>query len=147
MTLAVFAAIAVLVLRGLIRKPQAIMAVLAGAYIASVALSQSLRGVDLRPLLVGIDAFVVALMVPLWAQYRSQRARVVGALGMVQVGWAIFSGGTGTQWATWAAIENAMFVAQVLVAGGDADGIAAWLGDRIARLRARGAGLLGHVGG
>ena len=59
----------------------------------------------------------------------------------------IVSGGTGTQWATWAAIENAMFAAQVLVAGGDADGIAAWLGDRLARLRARGAGLLGHVGG
>lgn len=37
MTLAVFAVIAVLVLRGLIRKPQAIMAVLAGAIVLSFA--------------------------------------------------------------------------------------------------------------
>lgn len=147
MTLLVYAVIGSLVLRALLRKPQAIMVVLSVAFIASVALAEALRGPELRAVLTAIDAFVVALMVPLWAQYRSQRARIVGAVGMVQVGWAMFSGGSGTVWAMWAAIENALFVAQVLVAGGDADGIAAWLGDRLSRLRARGAGLLGHVGG
>ena len=105
------------------------------------------HGADLRPLPVALDAWVVAAMAVLWSMYRSQRARVVGAIGMVKVGFDLLAGGLESAWGPWAAANNAAFVVQVLVAGGDCDGIGAWLADRGRRLRARFPRLLGNVRG
>ncbi len=147
MTLLVYAVIGSLVLRALLRKPQAIMVVLSVAFIAAMLAAQHIPRSDLRPVLTAIDAFVVAAMVPLWIQYRSIRARTVSMIGMCQVGWALLAGGVGSQWNFYAGVENATFVFQVLVAGGDADGVAAWLADRWTRFRSRGARVVGHLGG
>lgn len=146
LTAIVFIAFAILVLRSIVRRPQAITVTLALAFAFAIWLSFNLVGPSLRPLLTGIDALVVAIMAGLWTKYHSNRARIVGALGMVKVGMALFSGGTGLSWPVWAATNNALFVMQVLVAGGDADGIGSWLADRWRRLRAGSRGVLGNVG-
>lgn len=147
LTLFIYAVIGLLVLRALLRKPQAIMVVLAVAFIAAALAGQHIPRDDLRPVLTAIDSLVIAAMVPLWIKYHSNRARTVSMIGMCQVGWAILAGGLGSQWNFYAGVENATFAFQVLVAGGDADGIAAWLADRWTRFRARRAGLMGHLGG
>lgn len=147
LTAIIYAVIGLLVLRALLRKPQAIMVVLAVAFVAAMLAAQHIPRADLRPVLTAIDSLVVAAMVPLWIKYHSNRARTVSMIGMCQVGWAILAGGLGSQWNIYAGFENVTFAFQVLVAGGDADGIAAWLADRWTRLRSRGAGLVGHLGG
>jgi len=146
MTLLVFCAIAALVIAALVRKPQAIMIVLASAFCISVMASQNIDREALRPFLVGIDSLVVAAMVPIWSRFRSQRARIVGLAGLGQVGWATMAGGTTAPWNLWAAVENATFVFQLLVAGGYADGLGTWLADHWHRARFGGRFLHGHVG-
>lgn len=146
MTALVFAAIAVMVLRALVLRPQVITCVLAAAFCLAVAFTRVAHGEQLRALLVGIDALVVAAMFPIWARFRSQRARLVGAAGMMQVGLAIYAGGMGVVWNEWAATENGLFGVQLLIAGGDADGVGTWLADRWNRIRSRGRFLLGNVG-
>lgn len=147
LTALVFTAFAWLLWRCWARKPQAITATLVLAFALALGLPLVRHGADLRPLLVALDVLVVAAMAALWAKYRSQRARVVGAISMAKVGFALVAGGMETAWGAWAAANNAAFVAQVLVAGGDADGIGRWLADRGARLRSRWPRLLGNVGG
>lgn len=147
LTALVYAVCAALLWRCWQRKPQAITATLAATFAMAVALSLVRHGADLRPLLVALDAWVVAAMAVLWSMYRSQRARVVGAIGMANLGFALLAGGLESAWGPWAAADNADFVVQVLVAGGDCDGIGAWLADRGRRLRARFPRLSGNVGG
>lgn len=138
LTLTIYAATTVLLAWGAYRKPETIMAVLALAFVAGIICAAIKHGDDLRPLLMGIDALIVAVMAGLWVKHHSQRARFVGFIGFAQVSFAlIYASGPHTNWQAWAAVENTAFIVQVLIAGGFADGIAAWLDNWGCRLRSR----------
>jgi hypothetical protein len=140
MTLAVFTGIALLVVWAMVRKPEAIMAVLALAFVASVAAAQVRHGDELRPLLIGLDGMVSGAMAWLWTRHHSQRARIVGSISAANcvIGFW-YMAVPYTVWQTYAAMLNAAFVVQVLVAGGFADGIADRLADRWRRAFPRSA--------
>lgn len=131
---------ATLLCAALYRRPQAINVTLATGYVLAIALAQSIHGGDLRALLVVLDAGVVVYMSALYGLYHSDRAKIVGAVGMVKVTGSVAAAVFGWPWGSWAAANNALFYAQILIAGGMADGIMAWLGNltlRAARIFAR----------
>jgi hypothetical protein len=111
------------------RKPQAITVTLAIAWLVAVVLEGFLSFHRLLPFLLALDAVVVVVMGWLYRRYRSDRAQIVMALGALKVTLGIGMA-LGT-WNVFAAAYNASFFAQVLVAGGMADGITAWLGYRL----------------
>lgn len=140
MTVAVDIAAAILLIIALWRRPQAICVTLAVGYLLALSFAQMVHGDALRPLAIALDAGVVAVMVPLWYQFRSDRARLVGTIGFLKVVLGLGAAAGSLQWGVYAAINNGLFFLQILVAGGMADGIMAWLGNltlRAARIFAR----------
>lgn len=118
----------------LYRRPQAICVTLALAYVLAIGLTLVLHGAQLRPLLLFLDAGVVISMSALFALFNSDRARIVATIGALKIITAIATAVMDWPWASWAAANNALFFAQILVAGGMADGILAWVGYRTIHL-------------
>ena len=133
------AALLILALR---HRPQAITVTLATGWVIAVIAAEFTPRASLLPLLLTIDAGVVVVMAQLARRYRSDRARIVMALGLLKVTMGIaLAGGI---WNAFAAAYNAAFLAQVLVAGGLSDGVTGWLGYRLRGLCSRVCGVLGY---
>lgn len=146
MTLLVNVLAGLLLLLAIHRRPQAICATLAMAYLLAMALAELLHGAQLRPLLLVLDAGVVAACAALWRMHHSWRASIVAWIGMGKIAAAMLAAALGTRWQAWAIMENAAFFLQILVAGGMADGIMAWLGYRLRGLCSVRARMREHLG-
>lgn len=78
-----------------------------------------------------LDALVSIAMLIVWTYYRSQRARLVGSIAAAKCAWCfLMASSTGMDWFTFATVQNGGFLVQVLIAGGWADGLVAFI-DRI----------------
>lgn len=145
MTLAVYIGIALLLVWALVRRPQWITICLGLVFGAAILAADIAHGGDLRSILMGFDALVVIAMWALWQRFRSERAALVATLGFFKI-WLGIAGATmAMTWPVWAAANNAVFVLQILIAGGFLDGIIAWVGARCVRARNRRGGLLGYL--
>lgn len=145
MTSAVYIMIALLLAWALIRRPQWITVSMAIAFASAIAAAEMTSGDNLRSILMGFDALVVIAMWFLWHAYRSERAALVASLGFVKIWLGIASATTNITWLVWASGNNAIFVLQVLIAGGFLDGIIAWVGNSCLRTRSRRRSLLGYL--
>lgn len=145
LTLAVYSGIALLLAWALWRRPQVITVALALSFVLAVLAARSGRGDALRSILMGLDGFTVIVMWSLWKWYRSDRAAQVAVLGMVKICFGIASAVAGVSDLVWASGNNALFVGQVLIAGGFVNGFMAWLGRRLDGARGGRRGLLGHL--
>lgn len=145
MTALVYTAIGLLLVWALIRRPQWICITLAILFGLARFAADIAGGADLRSILMGLDALGVIAMWFLWSTYRSDRAALVAMIGFIKIWLGIAAATTGLTWPAWAAANNAMFICQVLVAGGFLDGIIAWVGRCHLRSHNRRRGLLGHL--
>jgi hypothetical protein len=145
MTTAVYLCVGGLLVWALVRRPQLIVITLAIAFGLAVAAADVVRGGELRSVLMGIDAFVVITMWFLWGRYRSERAALVASFGLVKITFGIASAVSDVAGIVWASGNNALFVVQVLIAGGFADGVMAWVGRSYHRFHSRQRGLLGYL--
>jgi hypothetical protein len=144
-TTMVYLTSAALLILALRHRPQAITVTLAAGWVIAVMAGEFTPRANLMPLLLTIDAGVVVVMAQLARRYRSDRARIVMALGLLKVTMGIaLAGGV---WNAFAAAYNAAFLAQVLVAGGLSDGVTSWLGYRLRGLCSRVSGMLGYFHG
>lgn len=146
MTALVYLVIAGLLLWALLRRPQMIVVVLAGSFLLAAGAADFVgdRGV-LRAGLIGLDGLVVIAMWLLWNKHQSDRAALVASLGLLKVWFGIAAAATDLPWEVWASGYNALFVVQVLIAGGFSDGVIAWLGRCYYRLRSGGGGVPGYL--
>ena len=80
------------------------------------------------------------------AQVLAQKAQIVAALGVGKVVLA-FAVPFGLAWNAYAGAVNAAFIAQILVAGGMADGFNHWLGLRLRNVWLRVAGMADRLEG
>lgn len=132
-TLVVFTACALLVIWALYRRPDATTVTVALSFVVAVALSIIIPGREVRTALAVLDAAVVLALLAVWAQWHSHRARHIAGIGLLKCAWAVpYTVFPYMNWNTYAAALNGAFVVQVLIAGGAADGIGAWI-DRHAR--------------
>lgn len=145
MTLAVYIGIAMLLVWALVRRPQWITLAMGMVFVGGILAADIAHGGDLRSILMGFDALVVIAMWALWQRFRSERAALVATLGFFKIWLGIAGATTGMSWPVWAAANNAVFVLQILVAGGFLDGLIAWVGHRCLRARHRRSGLLGYL--
>ena len=145
MTLAVYSGIALLLAWALARRPQIITLTLALSFVLAVLATQTDRGEALRSILMGLDGLTVVVMWSLWKCYRSERAAQIAVLGMLKICFGIAAAVAGMGAAVWASGNNALFVSQVLIAGGFVNGFMAWLGRSHDGARSGGGGLLGHL--
>jgi len=74
-----------------------------------------------------------------------QGAAIVAALGFLKISFGVVCAIGGVSWVTWASANNAIFIAQVLIAGGFLNGIMAWLGRSRDGSGNRGNSLLGYL--
>ena len=137
LTAVIFAGLAGLMAVALWRRPQAITLILAAAFVAGVA-AASLLPTTARPLsVIVLDLVVVIAMGRLVRVHRSARALIVLWIGTFKIAFEIVAALTGLHQPLRAATINGAFVVQVLIAGGMANGLLAWLGNRLDGLRAR----------
>jgi len=137
----VFTGQALLLAFALWRRPQRIMLVLAVAFALAVMAAAFIGREHRLPVIITLDTFVVVSMGMLVRRYHSDRARVVLWIGMLKIVFSVTAASLGLVQYARAASLNSAFVLQVLVAGGLADGIMAWLGNRAGMLGARLAGM------
>lgn len=145
LTTAVFSSVAMLLVWALLRRPQAICVILAATFIAAVGVSEISHRDHLRPILMGLDGLVVLSMWLLWWRTFSDRAALVATLGFLKIWVGIAAAMSSMSYLAWASANNAIFVVQVLIAGGFADGIIAWLGGCLRGTSHRGLGVLGYM--
>jgi len=145
MTVAVYLGVGGLLVWALVRRPQLIVITMAIAFGLAVAAADFVHGGEFRSVLMGIDAFVVITMWLLWGRYRSERAALVASFGLVKIMFGIAAAVSDVAGLVWASGNNALFVVQVLIAGGFADGIMAWVGRGYHRFHNRQRGVLGYL--
>lgn len=145
MTAAVYLAVGLLLVAALLNRPQLIVITLAVAYGLAVWAADIVHGGELRSVLMGIDAFVVIAMWFLWGRYHSDRAALIASFGFLKILFGIAAALVGASNLVWASGNNALFIVQVLIAGGFADGVMAWLGRCIHRSGFGGGSLSGHL--
>jgi hypothetical protein len=128
MTEAVYLLTLIAVVAALVRKPEMISIVLSAHFGAAVFFADVTQGDGFRSALMGADGIVTVIMWALWRLYDVQRAAIVAALGFLKISFGVFCAIGGVSWVTWASANNAIFIAQVLIAGGFLNGFMAWLG-------------------
>jgi hypothetical protein len=144
-TIAVYSLVSFLLAWALVRKPQTLTVVLALAFVAAVFAAQHIRGDALRSILMGIDGFAIIISWLLWKVYHSSRAALVAVIGMLKVSFGIAAAAADLNGLLWASGNNALFVVQVLIAGGFANGFMAWLGRSHDGARTRSGRVLGYM--
>ena len=106
----------------------------AGLLLAALVLATVLGWVTPATRLVGVAALIEALLsiglLFVWTIYHSQRARLVGSIALMKGAWCVLMASNGMDWLTFAIVHNSAFVVQVIIAGGCADGLVAFI-DRI----------------
>lgn len=145
MTLAVYVLTSLLLAWALLRRPQMLCVILAGAFVLDVLAAQNVRGDALRSILMGVDGLAVIAAWAIWRGFDSSRAALVAVIGMVKVAFGIASAASDLAWVLWASGNNALFISQVLVAGGFANGFMAWLGRSPDGAGTRNRGVLGYL--
>lgn len=135
----------VLILWALYRRPQVITITMAVAFLFAVEVATLVKGDALRPILMGADALIVAVMWFLWSAYHSERAAMVATLGFLKISFGIAAALTDISNLVWASTNNAIFIVMVLISGGFLDGFIAWLGHSNSRVGNSWRGLLGHL--
>lgn len=145
MTAVVYTGIGLLLVWALIRRPQWINVTLAFVFGMAILAAELAHGPELRSILMGFDALVVIAMWFLWGAYRSELAALVATLGFLKIWLGLASAAAALSWPAWAGANNAIFICQILVAGGFLDGIIAWVGRCHLRARDRRRGLHGHM--
>jgi hypothetical protein len=145
MTLAVYIGTSLLLAWALYRRPQMLCVILAAVFVLSFVAAQNVRGEALRSILMGIDGVAVVAAWAIWRGYDSSRAALVAVLGMVKVAFGVTAAAVGMTWLVWASGNNALFIFQVLVAGGFLNGFMAWLGRSPDGADARSRGVLGYL--
>lgn len=146
MTLAVNLFVGALLVAALVRRPQALVLTLAGAFLLALGAAEVVHGDHIRPVLMALDALIVMSAWFLWGKHHSTRSSLVAWLGLCKILFGI-AGGFSPSYLAWAAGNNAFFVVMILVAGGFTDGIIAWVGRSVPGLRARRAGLFRYLAG
>ncbi|MFM7293919.1 MAG: hypothetical protein ACKO1K_03750 [Burkholderiales bacterium] len=145
MTLAVYVFTSLLLAWSLIRRPQMLCVILAGAFVLDMLVAQEARGEALRSILMGVDGLAVIGAWAIWRAYDSSRAALVAVIGMVKVAFGIAAAASDLAWVLWASGNNALFISQVLVSGGFANGFMAWLGRSPDGTGTRNRGVLGYL--
>lgn len=128
-------ALAMFVLLGLAwgRRPGILVETLAVALIASLVVVATFDKPDQLPITLAIDAAVVAFMARLARlspSEVSEPARIIMAIGTIKIIFALTGAAVDLNHNARAAARNGAFVVQVIIAGGMADGLIAWLGHR-----------------
>jgi len=121
----------------LLRRPQRIMLALAAAWGLGIAVAAYWPPETRLPIIIALDALLVATMGWLYRTFHSDRALIVLWLSALKIVWAIAA--VLLAWPQYfrAAGINGAFIVQVLIGGGLADGFMAWLGHSARGLRAR----------
>jgi hypothetical protein len=149
LTLIIYIGTSLLLAWTLYKQPQKLTLVLAAVFAAAVFAAQQLPGQGeretLRSILMGADGLAVVSTWVLWRRYDSTRAAIVTVLGMVKLAFGVTAASVGMTWLVWASGNNALFISQVLVAGGFANGFMAWLGRSPDSADARSRGVLGYL--
>lgn len=123
----VTAALVAFTVYALWRRPDWVAGGLLLSLIVSTVMGWTQPAARLPGMLGGMDALVSIGMLIVWTRYRSQRARIVGTVSLLKCAWAFLMSANSIDWLFYAIALNAAFVFQVLVAGGMADGLVAWL--------------------
>ena len=143
----IFTGIAGLLLWAVLRKPEAITLTLAGFFVGTAPLDFMMPMERLIPILSFLDACMVVAMAAIWTRHHSQRARVIGTIGLTKVAWAMWAVSFNhINYFSYATALNMAFVAQVIVAGGFVDAVGRWVDDLRRRAVHGLVGLRGHVG-
>ena len=145
-TQAVFLLITALLALALYRRPDSLTLTLAAAFGAAMAVAAVWPPETRLPVTVALDGAVVAMAARLARVHLSDRAAVVVGIGTLKVEVALAAAYFGIVQHVRAAGVNSAFIIQVLVAGGMANGIMAWVGHRAGRLvdlRRRVLGIMG----
>lgn len=102
--------------------------VLALGLVASLAV-MALNPWSYMPYAGAIDALVVVMMIDLWIKHRSQRARLIGFIGLGKAfaSWVQFLAGAQIHPLYYIAIINGGFIVQVAIAGGYGNAVGRWL--------------------
>lgn len=111
----------------LYRRPDWVAGSLCIALIVSTVLGWTQNAERLPGMLGLMDALASIAMLMVWTYYRSQRARIVGSIALAKTAWAVIMSSGGLDWTAYALVLNAAFVCQLIVAGGMADGLVAFL--------------------
>lgn len=124
------------------RRPGVLVEALAIALLATLVLTQLVEKPDQLAMTLAVDAGVVAFMARLdrlSPPEIAEPARVIMVISTLKIIFVIAAEHLRIDHNSRAAARNGAFVVQVLVAGGMADGLIAWLGHRgrIAADRAR----------
>jgi ABC-type Co2+ transport system permease subunit len=130
-TLIVMAVITVLLIAAVWRQPDQVTWILVGCFAAAVIIATKMPATERFTTLALIDYALVAVMIGPWAVKRCGRARIIGVIGLAKlVARLTYASNPYIDHWTFAAIMNCAFAAQVIVAGGLADGIGCWISDR-----------------
>jgi hypothetical protein len=110
------------------RRPQRIMLALAAVWCFGVAVAAYWPPETRLPIIIALDALLVAAMGWLYRTFHSDRALVILWLSALKIVWAIAAVLLAWPQHFRAAGINGAFIGQVLIGGGLADGVMAWLG-------------------
>jgi len=125
-----------------------LIAGLAGAFLLSLIVSETLHGMDRNAVFAVLDAFVVFVASRAWISDYDTRGWWVGGLGLIKIGLRLgYSAEAHVSHYLFAATINCAFVAQVVIAGGLLDGLGRRLADHLRSAGPRRARLLRNVDG
>jgi hypothetical protein len=123
----VTAALVAFTVYALWRRPDWVASGLLLSLMVATVMGWTQPAARLPGMLGGMDALVSIAMLMVWTHYHSQRARIVGTVSLLKCAWAFLMSANSIDWLFYAITLNAAFVFQVIVAGGMADGLVAWL--------------------
>lgn len=144
-TAVIVALLASLQVVALWRRPDRVTGILVACFAVAVIVAGHLPVTERFTALALLDYVLVAAMIGPWAVSIDRRAQVIGLLGLGKlVARLTYAGNPYIDHWTFAAVMNCAFAAQVIVAGGMADGVGRWFSDFARPYRARVSGLLRH---
>jgi hypothetical protein len=128
-TEAVFLLQGALLAWGLWQRPQRIMLALAAAWGLGIAVAFYWPPETRLPIIMALDALLVVAMGWLYRTFGSDRALIVLWLGALKIVWSVAAVLLAWPQVFRAAGINGAFIVQVMIGGGMADGLMAWLGN------------------
>lgn len=128
------------------RRPEYITIAIALAFMAGLGVAEFWPKETRLPIIVMLDALLVAAMRWLAFRYDSDRARIVATIGACKIGFVLIAALVDLHAHSRAAVINTAFMVQVIVAGGLGNGVLAWVGHRWHGLSAGLRRIVGTVG-
>lgn len=146
MTEAVFSLHLALLSWALWRRQEYITVALALSFLAGLGVAEFWPKEARLPVIVTLDALLVAAMRFLAFRFDSDRARIVATIGGCKIAFVLLAVMIGIALHTRAAAINTAFLVQIIVAGGLGNGILAWVGHRLDGIGARLRRVVGIMG-